>query len=233
MKKYILIVTLATNGIVVTKAQDKLEQAGLYNSEISTIEKKTDGKTLVFFPMKHAGIREFYNNVKSKIDSLKKEGLYFLYEKVKVDANDENMRRKLKKITGNIPISVEKGYVQLLRDYGIFMREELFDQPSYSDFGLDESNSENLDVTGLNLVDYYERTYGEIRLNKCEMETPITAKDNCKGKILKKKHRDDVILTFRNKIIASGVLNESHTKIALIYGEGHIKGIFAELDKNK
>lgn len=233
MKNFIISAITLISLSVNMNAQDKLEQAGFYDSEIKTIVTKRGGKSLVFFPMKHAGTREFYNSIQSKIDSLKKEGYYFLYEKVKVDANDENMRRKLKKITWNIPISLEKGYVQLLKDYGIYMREELFDQPSYNDFGLDETNSKNLDATARNLVDYFEKKYGEIKLNKCELETPITAKDDCKGRILKKKHTKDVILNFRNKIIASGVMSESHAKIALIYGAGHVRGIFAELDKYK
>lgn len=231
MKKIILSAVLLIGGSVVIKAQDKLEKSGFYSSEIEIIETKTVGKTLVFFPMKHVGTEKFYKDIKNKIDSLKKDGYYFLYEKVTVDAKDEITRRKLKKIAGNITLPGEKGYVQILKDYGIKMKEELFDQPSYSDFGLDDSNSKNLDVKGLEVINYYEKKYGEIKLNKCEMETPINAKDDCKGKILKKKYRNDAIVTFRDQIIAEGVLQEKHDKIALIYGKGHLEGVLKHLNE--
>lgn len=231
MKNFIIsaITLICISGSM--NAQDKLEQAGFYDSEIKTIERKSAGKSLIFFPMKHVGTEKFYNDIKSKIEILKKEGYYFLYEKVTVDAKDEITRRKLKKITGDIGISPEKGYVQLLKEHGVKMKEELLEQPSYSDFGLDESNSKNVDVTALDIVKYYEKNYGEIKLNKCEMENAITAKDSCRGTNLKKKYRKDAIVTFRDKVIVDGIIREKSDKIALIYGKGHLQGVLNKINK--
>lgn len=230
MKTIFTIVFLVT-GAISFKAQDKLQEAGFYDSKITIIETKIAGKTIVSFPMKHAGTEKFYSDIKSKIDSLKKEEYYFLFEQVKVDGKDQLMRKKLKKITGNINISREKGYVNLLKDYGIKMKEELIDQPSYDILGLDSSISTNLDVTGADIVNYYEKTYGEIKLNKCELDNSILEKDNCGGKNLKEKYRRDAIVHYRDEVIAKGALNDKHSKIVLLYGQGHTEGIISELRK--
>lgn len=232
MKKIIFIVAFLINGTIVLNAQDKLEEAGFYDNKIKIIENKIGEKTVVSFPMKHAGTQKFYNDIRNKIDSLKNQGYYFLFEQVQVDGKDELVRKKLKKITGNITLSGEKGYVKLLKEYGVIMKEELIDQPSYNDLGLDSLTSRRLDVSGADIVNYFEQTYGEIKLNKCEIETPVLAKDTCKGKVLKKKNTADAIVSYRDKMIAEGIIKENHTKVALLYGEGHLPGILSLLKNN-
>ena len=51
MKNFIIsaITLICISGSM--NAQDKLEQAGFYDSEIKTIETKSAGKSLIFFPM--------------------------------------------------------------------------------------------------------------------------------------------------------------------------------------
>ena len=184
--------------------------------------------------MHHLGTAPFYDDVKTKIDSLKKMGYFFYTEEVKGNKKDSITVRKSIKLTG-IPFSRNnagyKHFFDSIYNGKVKFKKEIFDQPSPNKFGLDESNSKTVDVTLKEMIDYYESKYGEIKLEPCDFEKSFYEKPNCKNKQIEKKVRDDVYINFRNKNIIKTFLNDNHKKVGIIYGAEHIKGIREELLK--
>ncbi|MDN3678586.1 hypothetical protein QWY90_14820 [Flavobacterium paronense] len=207
---------------------------GLYDDNVE-LSKFTNGeKEVVFFPMHHLGTKLFYDDVKTKIDSLKKIGYFFYTEEVKGIKNDSTTLRKSIKLTG-IPFSRNNAgyrhYFDSIYKGKVKFKKEIFDQPSPGKLALDGSNTKTVDVTLKEMIDYYESKYGEIKLEPCDFEKSLYEKTNCKYKPMEKKVREDLYIGFRNKNILKTFFNDSHKKIAFIYGADHLIGIREELLK--
>ena len=237
MKKnrYLIYLTLFSLLSCTTfKVNLAFKMLGVYDDNVKLSKITNENKEVIFFPMHHLGTTLFYNDVKSKIDSLKKLGYYFYTEEVKGSKKDSITVRKSIKLTG-IPFSRNNiGYMHFFDSIykgKVKFKKEIFDQPSSTKFGLDNSNSKTVDVTLKEMIDYYEKKYGEIKLEPCDFEKSFYEKPNCKNKLVGKKITDDVYLNFRNKNIIKTFLNDEHQKIAMIYGSDHIRGIQEELLK--
>lgn len=207
---------------------------GVYDDNVKLSKVTNEEKEVIFFPMHHLGTAAFYDDVKTKIDSLKKTGYFFYTEEVKGNKKDSITVRKSIKLTG-IPYSRNnagyKHFFDSIYKGKVKFKKEFFDQPSPNKFGLDESNSKKVDVTLKEMIDYYESKYGEIKLEPCDYEKSFYEKPNCKDKPAGKKVRDDVYINFRNKNVIETIVKDKHQKIAIIYGSDHFKGIREELFK--
>jgi len=115
------------------------------------------------------------------------------------------------------------------------LKKKIINQPTYKEIGLDTTNSINVDVTLSEIISYYEREYGVIELNPCDFETTIYEETTCYSysKIMNKKKKNDVLINFRNRHVVKTLLLEKRSKIVIIYGKTHIKGIKEELQKIK
>lgn len=74
------------------------------------LRNKTTNQTIVFFPMVHMGKKEYYDNCKILIDSLRNEGYLFFYESVSVDptlnpTDQSKYNKKFRSILGYNPLS--------------------------------------------------------------------------------------------------------------------------------
>ncbi|HNP32652.1 MAG TPA: hypothetical protein PKN96_05120 [Flavobacterium sp.] len=207
---------------------------GIYDDKVIITKITKEEREVVFIPMHHLGTASFYDDVKNKIDSLKKTGYYFYTEEVKGNKKDSITIRKSIKLTG-IPFSKTyvgyKHFFDSIYNGKVKFKKEIFDQPSPTDFGLDASDSKTVDVTLKEMIDYYESKYGEIKLEPCDFEKSIYEKPNCTSKPVTKNVKQEVYLDFRNRYIIKTLLNDSHKKVAIIYGSEHFIGIREELLK--
>lgn len=207
---------------------------GVYDDDVKLSKVTNEEKEVIFIPMHHLGTKLFYDDVKTKIDSLKKIGYFFYTEEVKGNKKDSITVRKSIKLTG-IPFSRNnagyKHFFDSIYKGKVKYKKEIFDQPSPSKFGLDESNSKTVDVTLKEMIDYYESKYGEIKLEPCDFEKSFYEKPSCKHKPAGEKVRDDVYLDFRNRNVIKTLFNDDHKKVAIIYGAEHFRGIREELLK--
>lgn len=214
-----------------------LNSAGVYKDNIKLREFNYQERSIVFIPMHHLGTESFYNNVKNKTDSLKNENYYFLYEKVNIDRKNDTLMRKFRKIFG-VPLTrLNSGYKKLLDSLypNVKYKKSLIDQPSYEKFGLDSQNSKNVDANSKEIIDYYEKKYGEITLTDCDYKTSVYEKyTKCKEENkIPKKQSEDAVINFRNHIVVENIKESPHQKIAVIYGEGHIEGILKKLSESE
>lgn len=230
MQKLIFLLLSITPALFISQTQDKLEKAGYYENNVQTRKISSASKEIVFIPMKHFGTEEFYADVMKSIDSLKNKGFYFLYEKVEVDTSDTTAALKYKKIVG-APLSRNSSYIELLKNNNISFKKPLIDQPSYEQMGLSNTNSSVADATAKELVLYFEQKYGAIDLNDCEKKSSLFEADNCNGKKIKAKQKDEVLINYRNAVVINKLLKNSGSKVAIIYGAAHIDHFIKELKK--
>ena len=201
---------------------------GIYDEKIILTKLKKNDKELLFFPMQHLGRESFYKDVEKKVDSLKKKGFFFYYELVTESKNDTIAFRKSRKLR-NIPY-LKKGYKGWVDSIlKIKLKKKLVNQPTYKSWGLDSINSMNADVTLNAMIDYYENKYEVVKLDSCDLNTPITEITPCKNKSINKNYKKDVMIDFRNRHVINELRRSDHKKIAIIYGKNHFSGIKKKL----
>ncbi len=211
-----------------------LKHIGAYND---TIELKKIGykqKNLVFIPMHHIGTEKFYKDVKSKIDSLKELGYFFLYEKTTNAEHNKTLEHKIRKIIGS-PLPRNSSYKKMIDSLypKIQYKTKLIDQPSYFELGLNLANSSRTDRDYKDIINYYENKYGEIKLTDCDFKTSIYEKYTlCREENkIPKKQSDDALIDFRNTFVANTIKKSERKNIAIIYGKAHMEGIIKNLSE--
>ena len=223
-KKIIVLIFLLT-ALISCKSyffNKGLDIMGAYKPKIHMLKVENNSKQVVFFQMKHIATEEFYNDVKSKIDSLNKLGYYFFYEGLNVSVDDTITLRKFRKFNG-LPIPKPGlGYMYLIDSiYKFKLKKKLIDQPKYTKLGIDSFSSKRVDLNLKDIITAYESKYGEIKLEPCDFETSVYTKSTCNNKKTDQKIIDNLILTLRNEKIINEILQHKGKKIAMIYGEEH------------
>lgn len=241
MKKSILFVTTLILLLTSCKSyliNNYLKSVGVYDDNIK-LEKLTAGdKEIVLFGMHHIGKNVFYEDVKSKIDSLKKLDYLFYIEgiksnfggKYKLSKQDSiviiDMAYKFRKISGKTLISkdLETDHLKILKDKGVKVDFELVKQPSYDELGLTSEFYKNTDLKIEELLEMYENKYGKIILESCDYNTKYYENSICKNK-LNKNLFTPFLVEERNNSILRHIANENKNKIAIIYGKEHFIGV--------
>jgi hypothetical protein len=221
-----------------------MKSVGIYDNKIKLEKLSNNNKEIVLFGMHHFGKNEFYNDVKTKVDSLIKKDYFFFVEGVnsqfsgKTNLTKEDsivlfdLAYKFRKINGK-PLISEKlntDYLSFFKEHGIRIKENLIKQPSYLEFGLSEINSKNTDLSIEKILENYEKKYGKIVLESCDFNTKFYEKSTCSKKPDKKIY-DEMMMQDRNNSIISHVLTENKSKIAIIYGKAHFVEIKDSLQK--
>ncbi|WP_329807074.1 hypothetical protein [Flavobacterium facile] len=225
-------------------ANEYFKSVGIYDIKIKLEKLSNNNKEIVLFGMHHFGKDEFYNDVKTKVDSLIKKDYFFFVEGVnsqfsgKTNLTKEDsvvlfdLAYKFRKINGK-PLISEKlntDYLSFFKEHGIRIKENLIKQPSYLEFGLSEINSKNTDLSIEKILENYEKKYGKIVLESCDFDTKFYEKSTCSKKPDKKIY-DEMMMQDRSKSVISHVLTENKSKIAIIYGKAHFVGIKDSLQK--
>lgn len=196
-------------------------------------------KQVVYLPMHHIGKQSFYDDVKKKIDSLRKDGYVFYYEGLKLSTNDDSLAidtlaKKLRKIMG-LDLSLLRsngGYIDtstgnfMGRKNNFVKRYNLVNQERAGTL-MDTTIDRRADVSLSDLIPALEAELGPIPLDACDYSTPMGQKYTCKKYKLKEYSR--AALEYRNKWIAEEVRRDTSLKIAIVYGAMHFKGLFRDL----
>lgn len=212
----------------------------------ASLKYATNGeKKLVSFYIHHIGKREYYEDVKNKIDSFIKEGFIVYFEAVKLGVFKDSLKkdtiyRKARKISGIDFISMKAhgGYIDTINKtlFGkkskYVVKNNLINQPKYLIAFHDSINFRNIDANMIELVEACEKKFGVIELEKYDFETTFGEKYKAKRN---KKLSSYFLEDYRNILISESILNDINKKIVLIYGGKHFDGILENLnaaDKN-
>ena len=224
---YLLIIFILYSSCI----RNILKKNGILNEKVKYQKLEIPSKEVYFIGVTHLGKKEFYDDLKTTVDSFKKEGYFLFTEGVKnksethlpMTFEDTIHLKKVRKIIG---FSLEN-YTQNKILENVNKKYNLISQGStyYSD--LDSSNFKNIDITNKNLVDFYEKERGEIKLDNCDSITSLIQPYNC-SKLRKGERtffKEDIILKKRNENIIKELLNTKKTKVLIIYGKAHYDGI--------
>jgi len=186
-----------------------------------------DDKIMAFIGTHHLGKPEYYESLKQEIITFKNKGYIVYYEIVTppkgLDSLSlDSLERKVRRIFG-FRASVE--FYNSATEGTIL--ESLDPQPANSDLGIDSLDI-RADITTLQLVEYFESKYGEIILNEIDFETPI---DGRVQNLASFRQTQDLIINYRNSVLAEIVNSSTDKKILVVYGLGHRRGLFKELKK--
>lgn len=210
---------------------NKLKKIGALDRKVKIIKLSSTPKDIVFVPMVHFAVEEFYTDVKKKIDSLNYLGYYFYCEEIATKGSDSITLRKYKKLRG-FPFSKNGRYKQIMDSiFKLNYSVKIIDQPSYKALGIDSLNGKNADVSLKDIISFCESRYGEIKLSDCDYKTSLFQKSICNDKPIDKKIQRAVFVDFRNRNIINSLSKDTHRKIAIVYGSDHFKGIREELLK--
>lgn len=195
----------------------------LNTTEVQFYDYKSDDKSIRFVEMIHIGKKEFYENVRNQVEKSKKDGYVLFYEYIDFDQATDEEKRKTKKMAGFVPSPegyerelkslIEKGYVT--------QKNELF-------LNLVNNKDFNVDITPNQLIEEYEKKYGEIILTSEDLNTPIDEKIS---PTISKKNMQSIVLDYRNNYLAAKIEESSFDKIIILYGAQHRKGLIKELQK--
>src|SRR5215471_17416396 len=205
------------------KITHTLEQ--IHRTDAQLVELASDKKTVEFIPMHHVGTEEFYSHVAQIVKYFKAAGYKVYYEGVELETKMDSITvdtydRKFRKMIG---VSLDTmGYAHYFHEHGLF--KGLIDQPRYDQFGID-STDVNVDVEKYQLVDAYEKKYGQIELSSIDKRVRMDEAYPSKEKLPMKKVRY-AIVDFRNEHLADYIQTSTDKKIVVIYGEEHLEGTF-------
>ena len=248
MKLYLLrsFFILITNILFLTSCKSiVLTALGVTETNIPLSYITNGEKKLVFFPMHHIGKREFYDDVKYKLDSFIKEGYVVYYEglkpsMIKDSLQNDSIYRKARRISGvNLAsLKANGGYIDTInktlfgKKSNYVARHNLVNQPKYLISTEDTLRYKKIDAGIVELINACENKFGPVTLNNYDFETSFNDKYKVKHD---KNMRKYFLEGHRNTIIASSIINDANKKILLLYGKLHFKGILENLqavDKN-
>lgn len=240
MKRFLFIFLVFTSCASIFNKRI-IKKLGVENekTELNFIDNKE--KEIIFIPIHHVGRKEYYNDIAHKIDSLQKLNFIVFYEGVAYDKRKDSLIRrksflKLRKITGFFPQG-QQGYLDTTTNIigGKIKykgKHKLFNQPSYKQLKVDSLNSIRADVYLTQLINDFEKNYGEIMLDSCDYKTDFKDKNyKCKKikRILRKKFENEYMKDYRNKYLAEQIIKSNNDKILVIYGDAHFFGLYLEL----
>jgi hypothetical protein len=202
----------------------------MYAKEASFERWSNGDKTVVFIPMSHVSTPEFYADVKRIIDSMKHKNYTVYYEgtkkeKISDSTLNDRFERKLRKMLGFYMDSV--GYAAIFHKAGIFKTK--IDQPAYHKLGIDNYDH-NVDVTINDIMEAYEKQYGEIKLEVADMQIPLRSSAGYRNSMrLPRKKVENIVVGFRNTHLSTYIANSSDSNIVIVYGLAHLKGTYENL----
>ena len=213
-----------------------LSQLGVFEDKVELKIFKNKERKVVFIPMHHVGTKSFYNDVKENIDSLQNRNFKIYYELIITDTTKQKTaktalnNRKLRKIYGSeIPDSDEMISIteKLSNNKKVKLKKDLVNQPGYNELGVNMNQAKNVDAKLNEMITYYEKKYGKVKLEDCDFASLPEEKYECEVQTRDEKRIDEVIVTLRNNKVINELKKDSTDNIAIIYGKYH----FDEIEK--
>ena len=183
-----------------------------------------EGKEVYFIGMSHLAKEEFYLNTKKIITEYQQNGFMFYVETVKNDKEDTLALKKFRKLM-NLDLKIKFSNIDNSILVKLKDKYKLIDQPKYEYMGL--TSYKIVDYNYSELLDFYEKKYGKIILDSCDLKTEIGSKYICTPYESKdrKVFKNEIIIKKRNELIVEKIKNSEDKKIVIIFGKKHLKGI--------
>lgn len=214
-------------------------QAKLLEPRAELKSPTNQARTVIFLPIHHIGLEDYYRDIAKKTDSLEKLNFLVFYEQVYTNAtlysDYEISAKKFRKLTGSFRAG--DGYLDTLNnrlgDLQFDQKYKLRNQPQLAQLGVNPTSALRADLSLEALIHAYEQEYGPITLDSCDKATPLEAKYDCEpvGRQQRKIFKEHFILGLRDAHLAQLIDRSDAEKILVIYGASHYQGLKKELKK--
>lgn len=249
MSKHVLPFLLMST--VLFTACTGLQTVKKMKSKTATVSewRKAD-KTVLFIPMVHIAHPDFYRSVRRTIELKKADGFVVYYEGTEMKPVEAAKKQelsvkpylkhfrgaahldsicqvvykiKLSKFIGLIPD--QSVYHNAIPETGFF--SGMVVQPSATKLGMDTTDK-NVDAGDNEMVDEYERRFGEIMLE--EADFAMTASSTFpKSLRLPKNNVNAILIEYRDEYLARHIHHSADKKIIVLFGMVHMEGTFKQL----
>lgn len=204
---------------IATKGHNK------YFMPIKTVSKEND-KEIIIMGMSHLAEQSFYDKVAFKVDSLRDLGYVVHYEGLKISVSEDEKvndiyERKFRKLTNDALFASDSGKNKKKHKQFVYQMDVYH--------GVDYRNDIWNDASTKDLIDEYEKQFGEVVLSDCDLESSLDEKYKCgktNGKI-----RHHILYSLREQIMVENLMNEKNNKIVFVVGNKHTPSLMDRLKK--
>lgn len=188
-----------------------------------------EGREVATVPMVHVNKPEFYEMTKRKIDSLRNDGYQVFYEGINSDVTDslqlDILMRKFRQVTGFALMD----YMDEENEAFKSLQKKKYVSQSDVDYGVNTDTDQHADLYLEQMIEMYEKRYGEIVLIDCDYKTRLGKKYRC-SKVDKNK-RYYLLSGIRNSHVLNKIEESDAEKIVLVFGRNHIMDIYSIIRK--
>lgn len=229
MKQTILLLFLFLSYIV--NAQGMLTKMGINSANksfaISYYEK--EGREVATIPMLHVNKLEFFETTKWKIDSLRNDGYIVFYESIDSNLTDslqlDILMRKFRQVTGFALMD----YMDSENETFKSLQKAKYVSQAEVDYGVNYKTDYHADLYLEQMIEVFEKRFGEIKLTDCDTTTPLGKKYKCSKVDDSKEYF--ILNEIRDRHVLDEIEKSPAKKIAVVFGRIHIMDLHSKIQK--
>ncbi len=229
MKQTILLSFLFLSYIL--NAQGALTKFGINmaNKSFAIGYYEKEGREVATIPMIHVNKPEFYKMTTRKIDSLRNDGFVVFYEGINSDVTDslqlDILMRKFRHVTGFALMD----YMDSENETFKSLQKKKYVSQAEVDYGVNYKTDYHADLYLEQMIEVFEKRFGEIKLTDCDTTTPLGKKYKC-NKV--EENKEYFLLNgIRDRYVLEEIEKSEAQKIVLVYGRIHIMDIHSKIQK--
>jgi len=229
MKQTILLLFLFLS--IIVNAQGALTKFGINmaNKSFAIGYYEKEGREVAAVPMIHVNKPEFYEMTKRKIDSLRNDGFEVFYEGINSDVTDslqlDILMRKFRQVTGFTLMD----YMDSENETFKSLQKAKYVSQAEVDYGVNYKTDHHADLYLEQMIEAFEKHFGEIILNDCDTATPLGKKYKC-SKVDKSKEYY-ILNGIRDRHLLDEIEKSSARKIVVVFGRIHIMDLHSKIQK--
>lgn len=229
MKQTILLLFLFLSFTI--NAQGPLTKFGINmaNKSFAIGYYEKEGRQVATIPMLHVNKPEFYEMTKRKIDSLRHNGFVVFYEGINSDVTDslqlDVLMRKFRQVTGFALMDYMDNENEAFKS----LQKKKYVSQSDVDYGVNLDTDQHADMYLEQMIEVFEKRFGEITLTDCDTTTPLGKKYKC-SKVDKSKEYF-ILNGIRDRHVLDEIEKSSAKKIVVVFGRIHVMDLHSKLQK--
>ena len=190
------------------------------------LENGETGREIIMIGMIHLEKEAFFDEIRTYLDSLKREGYVVFYEGIDEEGIDslslDTLQRKFRRVVGlHLTGYNDERNESLPRMF----KSERYVTQTRTNLGLTTEQDIRADFSLDHLIAEFEKKEKEIVLTDCDWNTGLMEKYKPNDKTKYNKYY--MIHTLRNDHVKKMVEESEHSKIVILYGRAHWYALYA------
>ena len=199
------------------------------NKSFAIVYYEKQGREVAAIPMLHVNKPEFFEMTKRKIDSLRNDGYVVFYESIDSKVSDslklDLLMRKFRQVTGFALMD----YMDSENETFKSLQKEKYVSQAEVDYGVNYKTDYHADLYLEQMIEIFEKHYGEVILTDCDRTTQLGKKYKC-TKI--DENKEYFILNgIRDRHVLDEIEKSSSKKIVVVFVRIHIMDLHSKIQK--